>query len=140
MKTLLTALAAALALVLTPSRGEAQATEAIVRGSQLYGQNCLRCHTARSPMERTDREWLTIVNHMRARANLTRSQARALTAFLQQTNAPEAIPGGARGAPTPEAAPAPEDTREKDDLRIPDAPPSVPPPPPPSGREVPPTG
>nr|NIP57507.1 cytochrome c [Gemmatimonadota bacterium]NIU30283.1 cytochrome c [Gemmatimonadota bacterium]NIW63354.1 hypothetical protein [Gemmatimonadota bacterium] len=55
MKTLLTALAASVALVLLPTEGEAQATEAIATGAKLYGQNCLRCHTARSPMERTDR-------------------------------------------------------------------------------------
>lgn len=140
MKTLLTALAAALALVLTPTEGEAQSAAAVAEGAKLYGQNCLRCHTARSPMERTDREWVTIVNHMRARANLTRSHARALTAFLQQTNAPEATPGGPRGVPTAEAVPAPEAPRAEDEIPIPAPPPSLPPPPPPSGSGAPPGG
>lgn len=118
MKTLLTSLAVVLALALLPGRGDAQGAAAVAEGAKLYGQNCVRCHSARSPMERTDREWVTIVNHMRARANLTRSQARALAVFLQQTNAPEA---GAvhRGVPTetPNASDAPPEagTEEGED-------------------------
>lgn len=106
MKTLTTALALALALAIFPNPGAAQAGTGMAEGAKLYGQNCLRCHTARSPMERTDREWVTIVNHMRARANLRRSEAQALMAFLQATNAPEAA--AARGVP----AAAPEQSEE----------------------------
>lgn len=90
-------LAAAGALLALPGRGEAQSAEEMARvaeGATVYGQQCTRCHNARSPMERNDREWITIVAHMRARANLTRTQARAVAAFLKATNAPEFTPGG----------------------------------------------
>lgn len=65
----------------------AQSTAAdISRGAEVYGATCGRCHQARSPLERTDREWVTIANHMRVRANLTGGQMRAVIAFLQATN------------------------------------------------------
>lgn len=66
---------------------ELQAQES---GAELWGRTCTRCHNARAPNERTDREWTTIVQHMRARANLTRSEAGAILEFLQAANAPEA--------------------------------------------------
>ena len=90
MRTLTMALGIALALVVVPEPGSAQSPAGVAEGAVLYGQNCIRCHSARSPMERTDREWVTIVNHMRVRANLRKSQALALVTFLQATNAAEA--------------------------------------------------
>lgn len=65
--------------------GELQAQES---GAELWGRTCTRCHNGRAINERTDREWATIVSHMRARANLTRSDARSILEFLQATNTP----------------------------------------------------
>ena len=84
--------AAALALLL-PVSAEAQQDPAMIgEGALVYAANCSRCHSARSGTERTDDEWVAIVAHMRARGNLTKSQAGAVLAFLQATNLPE---GGA---------------------------------------------
>lgn len=62
----------------------------VAEGAVVYAQNCGRCHNARSPLERTDREWVTIVAHMRARGNLTKSQASQVLDFLQMANGTEA--------------------------------------------------
>ncbi len=76
------------AALLTPAPGEAQAQQAgdIGRGAEVYGATCGRCHNPRSPVERADREWTVIVNHMRTRASLTGGAARNVLAFLQATN------------------------------------------------------
>jgi mono/diheme cytochrome c family protein len=66
----------------------------IAAGAEVYGNNCARCHNARAAAEKTDLEWDLIVAHMRARANLTGGQARAVQAFLATVNAPS---GGAEG-------------------------------------------
>ncbi|MEX0599749.1 MAG: hypothetical protein WD423_06830 [Rhodothermales bacterium] len=64
----------------------AQDMELVMDGARYWSQNCTRCHNARSPLERTDREWVTIVQHMRARGNLTRTEAVAVSAFLKSSN------------------------------------------------------
>ena len=58
----------------------------VSEGARVYGTTCGRCHNPRSPLERRDREWVTIANHMRVRANLTGKQVRSVLAFLQATN------------------------------------------------------
>lgn len=58
----------------------------VTRGAEIYGYSCGRCHNARSAVERTDRSWETIVDHMRVRANLTGQEARAVTAFMRALN------------------------------------------------------
>ncbi len=52
----------------------------------MYGSTCGRCHNPRSPVERADREWTVIVNHMRTRAGLTGGASRDVLAFLRATN------------------------------------------------------
>jgi len=81
----LTALTATVVALSTPAPISAQGTDAVA-GAKVYGSACGRCHNARSPLERTDREWVTIANHMRVRANLTGTQLRNVLAFLQATN------------------------------------------------------
>lgn len=66
--------------------------QAMARGAQTYGQQCARCHVSRSSTERSDRDWTTIMKHMRARANLTRAQAQDVATFLQATNGQESVP------------------------------------------------
>jgi len=68
------------------SAGAQDTTNQVGAGASVYGTMCGRCHNPRSPLERSDGEWVTITNHMRARANLTGSEIRAVLAFLQATN------------------------------------------------------
>lgn len=58
----------------------------VQRGAEVYSRQCQRCHVPRSPGERNDREWVIIMQHMQARANLTRDRARAALAFLLASN------------------------------------------------------
>ncbi len=77
--------------ILFPLRAEAQQDPALLtRGAEVYLETCGRCHNVRPASERTDREWVAIVLHMRARANLSKTQADAVLAFLQATNVAEA--------------------------------------------------
>ncbi|NIP80580.1 MAG: cytochrome c, partial [Gemmatimonadetes bacterium] len=68
--------ALALALALAPATLGAQDAAATADGARVWANNCTRCHNARPSQERTDAQWQTIVLHMRARANLTRADAR----------------------------------------------------------------
>lgn len=77
---------AAAAALLWPQGVSAQEASRVAEGGRLYGQTCGRCHNPRPSTERTDREWRTVMGHMRARANLSRSDTRAIVAFLQATN------------------------------------------------------
>jgi mono/diheme cytochrome c family protein len=91
----------------------AQDGEAIARGAQVWSQHCVRCHTPRAAGEYTDRQWATIVLHMRARGNLTREEARVVTAFLQATNQPAGVPSHQAASTAaeeddPSPAPSPE--------------------------------
>ena len=87
-------------MLFLPAQAESQQDPAqIAAGAQIYANTCSRCHNARSGSERTDAEWVTIVGHMRARANMSKSSAAAVLAFLQATNVPEA---GFPPASTPE--------------------------------------
>ena len=87
----------ALALVIPASASGQQDPMAIAQGAQVYSDTCARCHNARASSERTDLEWVAIVLHMRVRANLTKTQARTVLAFLQATNLPPAVAGMAQG-------------------------------------------
>ena len=58
----------------------------VARGAEVYGYSCGRCHNARAAVERTDRAWEAVVDHMRVRANLTGGEARAVTAFMRALN------------------------------------------------------
>ncbi|GMR13162.1 MAG: hypothetical protein BMS9Abin29_1364 [Gemmatimonadota bacterium] len=80
-------------------------------GAEVYGYSCARCHNARAAVERSDREWNAAALHMRARANLSGRQARAVIAFLSSVNtAPTAavLPQPAPTAPPVEEAPSAE--------------------------------
>jgi cytochrome c553 len=81
-----------LTMLVAFSVGSAKAQEQnlIADGARLWAANCTRCHNARSPAERTDVSWKTVVNHMRVRANLTKDEARKITVYLQLVNVPVA--------------------------------------------------
>lgn len=55
-------------------------------GAQVWSENCMRCHNFRQPRARSDREWETIVHHMRVRANLTGDEHRLILRFLKSAN------------------------------------------------------
>lgn len=78
--------ATGLALLPTLATAQQPDPEAMERGAKLYSQTCARCHNPRPATERSDREWSTIVLHMRARGNLTKSDADAILTFLQAVN------------------------------------------------------
>lgn len=60
----------------------------LTEGVRVWARQCIRCHQVRVVRERTDRDWATIVAHMRVRANLTRRKAAAVLTFLQSMNEP----------------------------------------------------
>ena len=55
-------------------------------GEELWSNNCQRCHNLRSPAMQTPVQWQIIVHHMRVRANLTGSDARAIADFLKSAS------------------------------------------------------
>ncbi|MDT8368779.1 MAG: hypothetical protein RQ745_06200 [Longimicrobiales bacterium] len=107
-----------LALLTSPAALTGQMTPEAAEGAMVWARNCVRCHNARPSAERTDGEWLVIVNHMRARANLTKSQARMAAAFLQATNTVEAVPAN---APAPEPDPLIDSEIEVETIPRPDS-------------------
>lgn len=69
----------------------------IGQGAELFSRTCQRCHNPRGPAERTDREWVIIMQHMQTRANLTREQANLVRDFLLASNDADLAPGRLRG-------------------------------------------
>jgi hypothetical protein len=55
-------------------------------GSQLWGENCIRCHNAPSSAEYSGVQWETIGMHMMLRANLTDDETNKIVAFLKSAN------------------------------------------------------
>lgn len=56
------------------------------RGSELWVNNCARCHNLRRTDEFTDRQWVPIMSHMRIRAGLTGQETRDILRYLQASN------------------------------------------------------
>ena len=52
-------------------------------GTQLWSENCTRCHNARPPTYYSGAQWTLVMHHMRSRANLTGEEERKILAFLQ---------------------------------------------------------
>ncbi len=55
-------------------------------GSQLWAENCVRCHHVRSPSSYSDGEWEVAMLHMRIRANLTAEDHQKILEFLKSAN------------------------------------------------------
>lgn len=51
-----------------------------VDGAQAYKSNCLRCHV--EPKKFSERAMVTVVRHMRVRANLTEAETQAILSYL----------------------------------------------------------
>lgn len=52
-------------------------------GSQLWAENCQRCHNMRSPSGYNDAQWEDVMMHMRVRANLTPEENKKILEFLK---------------------------------------------------------
>jgi len=55
-------------------------------GAQLWGENCIRCHSIPSPSSYNDTDWETIGLHMKVRANLTSVESKKIFGFLKSAN------------------------------------------------------
>jgi len=55
-------------------------------GAQLWGENCVRCHSIPSPSSYNDTDWDTIELHMKIRANLTSIESDKIFDFLKSAN------------------------------------------------------
>jgi len=66
--------------------------ETELSGSDLWAQNCGRCHNFRGPQEFNDSQWNIIVNHMRVIGGIPGNQSRAIIKFLQEANNPPLVP------------------------------------------------
>ena len=75
----------------TERAGQKQAATADARstgkgGSQLWAENCTRCHNIRRPSSYSDAEWEVAMHHMRIRANLTAEEHSKILEFLKSAN------------------------------------------------------
>lgn len=78
---------AAAASATTTTTSAAKRPEKIAKGgSQLWSENCARCHNMRSPSSYSDAEWEVVVHHMRVRARLTPEEHKAILEFLKSAN------------------------------------------------------
>ena len=81
--------AGTLLVIVTACRSEGPQTEGTTAkpsGSELWSQNCGRCHNFRSPPDFSDGEWDAITLHMRVRANLTAQEYSSIRDFLKASN------------------------------------------------------
>ena len=71
----------------TTASSAAQPSEKVAKdGSQLWSENCARCHNMRSPTSYSDAEWEVVMHHMRVRARLTPEEQKAILEFLKSAN------------------------------------------------------
>ena len=54
-------------------------------GTQLWGENCGRCHNAPGPGEFNNANWSIIGTHMRVRANITETEEKKIIEYLKST-------------------------------------------------------
>lgn len=54
-------------------------------GTQLWGENCSRCHNAPAPGEFNNTNWDIIGTHMRIRANITADEEKKIIDYLKST-------------------------------------------------------
>lgn len=54
-------------------------------GTQLWGENCGRCHNPPGPGEFSNTNWDIIGTHMRIRANITETEEKKIIEYLKST-------------------------------------------------------
>jgi len=62
------------------------ASESDKGASQLWAENCNRCHNYRPAGTYSDYQWTVVMQHMRVRANLTAQEQKQILEFLQASN------------------------------------------------------
>lgn len=67
-----------------PEKASKKPEKKKLTGAELYALNCNRCHAERYATEWTSAQWKTLMLHMRVRANLPASQAKAILKYLQE--------------------------------------------------------
>ncbi len=55
-------------------------------GSQLWAENCARCHNLPTPVVYDDDKWETVSMHMKIRANMSNNDIKIIREFLQLAN------------------------------------------------------
>ena len=70
-----------------PSDSRVEPSSVRPRGrTQMWTENCIRCHNARLPGYYSDREWRLVMHHMRLRSSMTKQEYDAILSFLQSAN------------------------------------------------------
>lgn len=64
----------------------ATANIAAKSGSQLWGENCIRCHNAPPSADYSNSQWEVIGMHMKLRASLTDDETNKIVAYLKSVN------------------------------------------------------
>lgn len=83
----LTILAALIAIMGASCAQEGSSTQPLAKGrAQLWSENCMKCHNARSSKYYNDEQWDVAMMHMRIRGNLTADETKSITEFLQSAN------------------------------------------------------
>ena len=54
-------------------------------GTQLWGENCGRCHNAPGPGEFNNTNWDIVGTHMRIRTNITADEEKKIVDYLKST-------------------------------------------------------
>ncbi len=67
-----------------PEKASKKTAKKKLTGAELYAINCNRCHPERYATEFNATQWKTLMLHMRVRANLPASQAKAIVKYLQE--------------------------------------------------------
>jgi hypothetical protein len=67
-----------------PDKPPAAATAESAKGnSQLWSENCGRCHNVRDPSTYSRAQWQVAMHHMRVRGSLTAEEHRRILEFLE---------------------------------------------------------
>jgi len=69
-----------------PILASANMPESEKGASQLWEENCNRCHNYRPASTYNDYQWTVVMRHMRVRANLTANEEKQILQFLQASN------------------------------------------------------
>ncbi len=76
-------IAAVISVAITLNGCVASQTVTAKSGTQLWGENCGRCHNSPSSSDFSGAQWEVIGTHMKLRANLTEDETNKIIAFFK---------------------------------------------------------